>query len=73
MSTLVSTELHYSSGAGEKLATARKSFWKNLLQALMESRQRQAEREVERFIHLYGGGKITDDVERQIEQRLMRG
>ena len=71
MSTLVNTELQYSSDAGETLAPRQRGFWKTLLQALMESRQRQAEREVEHFIQRYGG-RMTDEVERRIEQHLMR-
>ncbi len=40
-----------------------------ILDAMYESRQRQAEREIARFIALRGG-RITDDLEREMTRRL---
>ena len=48
---------------------ARRGFWVLLLDAVMVSRQRQAEREIARFLELRGG-KFTDDTDRQISERL---
>ena len=41
-----------------------------LLAALATSRQRQAEREIARFMAL-NGGKFTDETEREIERRFL--
>ena len=58
-------------------ATARrdaKPYQQNLLSRLLatliEARQRQAEREVARYLATTGG-KFTDQVEREIQRRLM--
>ena len=48
---------------------ARRGFLGRLLDAVMISRQRQAEREVTRFLELRGG-KFTDGTDRQISERL---
>jgi hypothetical protein len=40
--------------------------------AMIESRRRQADREIARFV-LLNGGKLTDSVELQIEQRFLPG
>jgi len=72
MNAFTSTDLHYSREVSEQRPVRAAGIWKRFLNALMESRQRQAEREVARYIHL-NGGKLTDDIERRIEQRLMHG
>ena len=46
-----------------------RGFWQRVLDAMMESRQRQAEREVARFVELRGG-KFTDETDRLISDRL---
>ena len=46
-------------------------FWRQLLAALHETRQRQAEREIARFLHL--SGPFTDQVERELERRIHNG
>lgn len=43
-----------------------------LFTAMMEARQRAAEREIARFIAL-NGGKLTDSVELEIERRFLPG
>ncbi len=40
--------------------------------AMMESRQRAAEREIARYVHL-NGGKLTDSIEFEIERRFLSG
>jgi hypothetical protein len=43
-----------------------------VLNALIESRQRHADREIAQYLTLTGG-KLTDDVERNIERRFLKG
>jgi hypothetical protein len=43
---------------------------RRFLDAMIESRQRQVDREIARFIH-DNGGKFTDNTEREIERRFL--
>lgn len=61
------TSLAHVSKAG-----TRPGFFGRLLAGLMASRQRQADMEIARYIHLTGG-KITDSAEREIERRFLTG
>jgi hypothetical protein len=47
-----------------------RGFFHTLLAALMHSRQREADREIARYLDL-NGGKLTDGVEREIERRFL--
>ena len=47
----------------------RRGVFARILDALMESRQRQAEREIARFLELRGG-KFTDETDRLIGKHL---
>jgi hypothetical protein len=47
-------------------------FFTRLLAAMMVSRQRDAEREIARYL-AGSGGKFTDDTEREIERRFLSG
>jgi hypothetical protein len=49
---------------------ARTGLLGRFLAALMASRQRQADMEIARYLHLTGG-KITDSAEREIERRFL--
>jgi len=51
-------------------ARPRKGFFARFVAALVESRQRQAEREIARYLHDCGG-KFTDEIEREIERRFL--
>ena len=53
-------------------APARPSVWRRMLTALFDTRARQEELETERFI-ARSGGRITDEIERQITDRLITG
>ena len=55
-------------------SSARKGpgFFALLLAAMAESRQRQADREIARFM-AGSGGKFTDEMEREIERRFLTG
>lgn len=60
-------------GASDSAARPRpkRSFLRRVLDALIESRQRQAEREIARMVALRGG-KFTDDLEGEIGRVLSR-
>jgi hypothetical protein len=47
-----------------------RSLWQRLVAAMMESRQRQVEREIAHYLAA-NGGKFTDEVEREIERRFL--
>ena len=49
---------------------AKRGLWRRFLDALMASRQRQADREIARYLHLHAG-KLTDEAEREIERRFL--
>jgi len=51
-------------------SSSRPSFWSRLVAAMMLSRQRQANAEISRF--LLSRGKLTDEVEREIERRFLQ-
>jgi DNA primase catalytic subunit len=52
----------------EKTVSRRRGFFRWLADAIMLSRQRQAEREIARYL---SGGKFTDETEREIERRFL--
>ena len=52
-------------------AVASRGIWRRIFD-VSESRRRHAERDIARWIHR-SGGRITDDVEFQMSQRLMTG
>jgi hypothetical protein len=64
---------HYGANAistvGRPLLNAVRGLPQHLLDALMEAQVRQTEREIARYIESTGG-KLTDSVEREIEERL---
>jgi hypothetical protein len=53
-------------------AARKPSLLSRFFAALIESRRRQADREIARYIHL-NGSMLTDSVEREIGQRLLPG
>jgi hypothetical protein len=72
MSTLTyshDTAIAAESGAAEKRSG---SFWRRVFDAIIASRQRRAEREVAAYLASHGG-LFTDDMEREIMQRLSGG
>ncbi len=52
----------------ETPARSRPGFWRSFFDALMHSRQRNADREIARFLN---NGKFTDEAEREIERRFL--
>jgi hypothetical protein len=59
------------SGAGIENRLRRGGMIRRFVRALQDSRRRAAEREVERFIHR-NGGRLTDELEREISRRFGR-
>jgi hypothetical protein len=53
-------------------AAARPSLWRRVVEALFVSRDKQMELEAERYI-ARSGGRITDEIEREITDRLVTG
>ena len=69
---MASSTYAFPSGRGRARVTPRaagRSIWRRLLDAIVEARQHHAEREVRRYLE-GTGGKFTDSVEREIEERL---
>jgi hypothetical protein len=51
-------------------APTKRGVWRRFLDAVIASRQRQADYEIARFLGTRGG-KLTDEVEREIERRFL--
>ncbi len=62
--------LAVSTAEDNAVTRPKRGLFARLLDAMMESRQRQADREIARFIEL-NGGRLTDDLEFQIGQRIV--
>ena len=67
MSTLTYTTGTFTTAATE--TAARKSVWRRIVDGLVLSQQRRADREIARNIATHGG-LLTDDMERQIMARV---
>ena len=50
----------------------RRGLFGRLLDAMVASRQRQVDREIARFLQA-NGGRLTDNLEREIERRFLWG
>jgi hypothetical protein len=51
-------------------ASNSRGLLRRFFDAIMESRQRQVDREIARFVH-DNGGRLTDTIEREIERRFL--
>ena len=69
MSTLTYSRSHLADAAGAAAKPERKGFWRGLYEGFVATRQRRAEREIAAYIESHGG-LLTDDMEREIMQRL---
>lgn len=69
MSTLTYGNHSFAPASAEVDKAPPKSFWKRWLDRMIESRQRQAEREIARFLANHGG-LLTDDMEREMMRRM---
>jgi hypothetical protein len=52
--------------------TNRAGILRRIFDAIIESRQKQADRDIARFL-ARSGGRLTDDMEREMPQRLVTG
>jgi hypothetical protein len=68
MSTLTYADRDMVAAEAAEAKPARKSFWARAYQAILDSQQRRAEREIARY--LATRGPLTDEVEREIMRRL---
>ncbi len=63
---------------GQKISTSDKDIasrpgvLRRVLNRMLDGRQRQADREIARFLNR-SGGRLTDEMEREMTQRLFRG
>ena len=57
---------------GGNAVTNKAGVVRRIFDAIFESRQKQADRDIARFL-ARSGGRLTDDIEREITQRLLTG
>ena len=69
MSTLTYSRSHLADAASAASEARAQGFLAQALRGLMASQQRRADREIAAYIERHGG-LLTDDMERQIMQRL---
>ena len=70
MSAVTTTGLTGFAAPTVSKAGTSKGLFARLFASVQEARMRQAEREIARFIEVKGG-RLTDDVERQIERSFI--
>ena len=63
---------NHNPAAARSAVVKRGGIWRRIFDAVYESRRKHAERDIARFVGR-SGGRITDDVEFQITQRLLTG
>lgn len=61
---------HYGRHSGA--TSKRPNLLRRFYDAVMQARQKQANRELAQFL-IRSGGRLTDDIEREMNQRLSRG
>jgi hypothetical protein len=64
--------LNHQPAAASTAVAKRGGIWRRIFDAVYESRRRHADREVAAFIER-SGGRMTDNIEFQISQRLITG
>jgi hypothetical protein len=62
----------YQTSTGSNAVTNKVGVLRRIFDAIFESRQKQADRDIARFL-ARSGGRLTDDIEREIAQRLLTG
>jgi hypothetical protein len=67
MATIFTTDLTSAGHAETFDTTSRPGIFRRVMNALIESRHRAAEREIERYIMMHGG-KLTDSIERDLSR-----
>ena len=63
----------YADQVPSKTATApkRRGIFRRILDVMREARQREADRQIARFLVARSARSLTDDLEREISQRLL--
>jgi hypothetical protein len=69
MSTLTYTNQNVTTAVPAAEPRIRRSIWKRMFDALVETQQRRAEREIARYLASHGG-LMTDGMEREMMRRL---
>ena len=72
MSTITYSRSHLGDAASEPNKTARKGFWRSVLDGIIAGQQRRADREIAAFLERRGG-LLTDDMEREMTRHLAGG
>ena len=67
MAAIFTADLAAAEPANASKTPARQGYMKRFMTALIEARQRSAEREIERYIAMHGG-VLTDSLERDISR-----
>jgi len=62
----------YQTFTGGNAVTNKAGILRRIFDAIFESRQKQVDREITRFL-ARSGGRFTDDIEREMTQRLLTG
>jgi hypothetical protein len=62
----------YHTSTGSNAVTNKAGVLRRIIDAIFESRQKQADRDIARFL-ARSGGRLTDDIECEITQRLLTG
>jgi hypothetical protein len=69
----IATHRDFSHAGRERAAEAPKpGLWRRFYNAVIEARQKRANQELAQFL-VRSGGRLTDDVERQMTQHFSRG
>jgi hypothetical protein len=69
MSTLSYANTAYAAREAAGPASGRKPVWRRVFEAIVRAQERRAEREIAAYLASHGG-LMTDDMERQIMNRL---
>ena len=69
MNSLTYTDRDVAAIGAADAKPAGKAFWTRLVRAIVNSQQRRAEREIAAYLKSHGG-LLTDDMEREIGERL---
>ena len=62
----------HEASTGANAVSNKNGLLRRIFNAFMESRQRQVDQDIARFI-ARSGGRLTDDMEREITQRFLTG
>jgi hypothetical protein len=64
--------LRDKAATGSNTVASKAGVLRRIFEAIFESRQKQADRDIAHFL-ARSGGRLTDDIEREMTQRLLTG